>query len=300
MMARRDGIKYARVPTGSETCGWCFMLASKGFAYNSEGSAMSSHSGCDCVAVPGVDGDTVDGINFADLAKRWGEIVATVDNASLELRARRMWDAMGDAERARYRVALSRETQEFLDSLPPAELERMERLGIGKKGMDETAFKRFYQERLRIEACREAERRDAGWLYQGITGRVTKESGAKPLPKERELADLLSDNGFDVMFLKEINTSRVKTADAEIMGEIWEFKIPESWTDDKGVHTVRKQFFKALGKGTDKVVISNGMNKADFSEMINATIVTLESGDYAISEAIVADAKSGRIARLKK
>ena len=46
--------RYARVPTGTETCAFCLMLASRGFVYRSErnaGSMNHYHSGCDCRVV---------------------------------------------------------------------------------------------------------------------------------------------------------------------------------------------------------------------------------------------------------
>ena len=48
--------KFARVPTGDETCDFCLMLASRGFVYSSEatGGAVKLdhyHSGCDCRVV---------------------------------------------------------------------------------------------------------------------------------------------------------------------------------------------------------------------------------------------------------
>lgn len=45
-------IKYARVPSGSETCRFCIMLASRGAVYNNEKAASHSHANCDCRAVP--------------------------------------------------------------------------------------------------------------------------------------------------------------------------------------------------------------------------------------------------------
>lgn len=60
---RRDNVRYARVPSGSETCPWCTMLASRGFAYWSrEAAGHASHRNCDCVVVPGFEGmDEVEG-----------------------------------------------------------------------------------------------------------------------------------------------------------------------------------------------------------------------------------------------
>ncbi|MDO5500961.1 MAG: hypothetical protein Q4F67_14895 [Propionibacteriaceae bacterium] len=48
--------RWARVPSGLETCDWCVMLASRGFVYHSEASARRSeiskfHEDCDCALV---------------------------------------------------------------------------------------------------------------------------------------------------------------------------------------------------------------------------------------------------------
>ena len=57
----RDGVRYARVPRGSETCGFCIMLASRGFVYTTPEAAQHSHDGCDCKVMPGFDGTEVEG-----------------------------------------------------------------------------------------------------------------------------------------------------------------------------------------------------------------------------------------------
>ncbi|MCG5460840.1 hypothetical protein MED01_004266 [Micromonospora sp. MED01] len=48
--------RWARVPTGSTTCAFCRLLASRGAVYHSEetagGLASSYHGTCDCVATP--------------------------------------------------------------------------------------------------------------------------------------------------------------------------------------------------------------------------------------------------------
>ena len=68
--------KFARVPTGAETCDFCLMLASRGFVYSSEMSAGGVkldhyHSGCLCRVVAGWDGDDVEGYDTDDIYKRW-------------------------------------------------------------------------------------------------------------------------------------------------------------------------------------------------------------------------------------
>ena len=51
--AKRDPKKprWARVPTGVETCQFCIMLASRGFVYHSEETASHAHAHCDCRVV---------------------------------------------------------------------------------------------------------------------------------------------------------------------------------------------------------------------------------------------------------
>lgn len=55
---------WARVPKGRETCPWCDMLASRGFAYSSAKSAGKRshkfHDHCDCAIVPSWDVKNVD------------------------------------------------------------------------------------------------------------------------------------------------------------------------------------------------------------------------------------------------
>ena len=47
--------RWARVPTGVETCSFCIMLASRGFVYHSEETASHAHAHCDCRVIPSWD-----------------------------------------------------------------------------------------------------------------------------------------------------------------------------------------------------------------------------------------------------
>lgn len=72
--ARRDPLKprWARVPSGSETCQFCLMLASRGFVYRSEESAGNHyHAHCDCRIVPGWPGTKVEGYDPDECLERW-------------------------------------------------------------------------------------------------------------------------------------------------------------------------------------------------------------------------------------
>ena len=80
---RRDPMrpKYARVPTGAETCDFCLMLASRGFAYLSEETASHTHSNC-------VVGDTkVSGTRLLACMRREyeGPLIHIVTRANREL-----------------------------------------------------------------------------------------------------------------------------------------------------------------------------------------------------------------------
>lgn len=76
---RRDPkrVRYARVPTGAETCDFCLMLASRGFVYQSEGTAGASHchSSCDCRVAPGWDGMEVEGYDTQAIYDRWQDAI---------------------------------------------------------------------------------------------------------------------------------------------------------------------------------------------------------------------------------
>lgn len=75
----RNGARYARVPSGTKTCAWCAMLASRGFVYASEdtaGKRNKYHADCDCMIVPSwsktpkLDGYDPDGLYSSYLEAR--------------------------------------------------------------------------------------------------------------------------------------------------------------------------------------------------------------------------------------
>lgn len=63
--------KFARVPTGAETCAWCISTAGLGFHYVSEETASHTHSGCDCRIVPSWGGSGVEGYDPNSYADYW-------------------------------------------------------------------------------------------------------------------------------------------------------------------------------------------------------------------------------------
>ncbi|WP_303249715.1 hypothetical protein [uncultured Slackia sp.] len=72
--ARRDQLKpkYARVPSGGETCEFCIMLASRGAVYGTEEAASHAHPGCDCRVVPSFgDGSEIEGYDPDEYYELW-------------------------------------------------------------------------------------------------------------------------------------------------------------------------------------------------------------------------------------
>ena len=74
---RDKGAMFARVPTGTETCTFCLMLASRGAVYHSRKTAgewRHFHRGCDCKVVPSFEGDPdaelVQGVKPRELHER--------------------------------------------------------------------------------------------------------------------------------------------------------------------------------------------------------------------------------------
>lgn len=75
------GVRFARVPTGFETCTFCIMLASRGAVYHTRRSAgdfKHFHRHCDCKVVPGFeddpDAELVEGVNPEELRERWWQL----------------------------------------------------------------------------------------------------------------------------------------------------------------------------------------------------------------------------------
>lgn len=75
------GVRFARVPTGFETCTFCIMLASRGAVYHTRKSAgefKHFHRHCDCKVVPGFeddpDAELVEGVRPEELRERWWQL----------------------------------------------------------------------------------------------------------------------------------------------------------------------------------------------------------------------------------
>ena len=91
---RDKGAMFARVPTGTETCTFCLMLASRGAVYHTRKTAgewRHFHRGCDCKVVPSFEDDPeaelVQGVKpreLYELYKQFKEIDETEGLSSAE------------------------------------------------------------------------------------------------------------------------------------------------------------------------------------------------------------------------
>lgn len=72
---KKNRIRYARVPTGRETCAFCFMLASRGYVYTGEAEAGADgneyHAHCDCTIVPNFNREKIEGYDPDALYERY-------------------------------------------------------------------------------------------------------------------------------------------------------------------------------------------------------------------------------------
>ena len=73
----KRGVRFARVPSGAETCAFCYMLASRGAVYRTSKTAGEFdhwHRNCDCRVVPGFgddpDAEIVEGYDPAGMRDR--------------------------------------------------------------------------------------------------------------------------------------------------------------------------------------------------------------------------------------
>lgn len=91
--------RWAIVPRMG-ACSWCIMLGSQGFVYSTDKTATSArHPWCKCVTVVDFDAanPSLKGYDEGGMYDRYRSC-----RAAIEQDAERRWDAMGDAERARY------------------------------------------------------------------------------------------------------------------------------------------------------------------------------------------------------
>ena len=140
--AKRDPLKpkWARVPTGAETCPFCLMLASFGANYNERDSISHVHANCDCRMVQMYEGMTIEGY---DPDKAYVQTEKCLETLGGRDALRRDWNALPESKRA---------------------------AAIAKRGGSESeAFEAYVSKRL----AKEMGTRDVEWLRTGKVPRPT-------------------------------------------------------------------------------------------------------------------------------
>lgn len=119
------GVRFARVPTGFETCTFCIMLASRGAVYHTRKSAgefKHFHRHCDCKVVPGFEGDPdaelVEGVRPEELRDLWVRFKEAESRGLPKVQENALKAACIDAAGGEaYRAAIGGETlADYLDA----------------------------------------------------------------------------------------------------------------------------------------------------------------------------------------
>lgn len=119
------GVRFARVPTGFETCTFCIMLASRGAVYHTRKSAgefRHFHRHCDCKVVPGFeddqDAELVEGVRPEELRDLWVRFKEVESWGLPKVQENALKAACIDAAGGEaYRVAIGGETlADYLDA----------------------------------------------------------------------------------------------------------------------------------------------------------------------------------------
>lgn len=190
--ARRDPKKprWARVPTGFETCTFCIMLASRGFVYHTEETASHAHAHCDCRVVPS-----------------WDTKAAIVEGYDPDYYLR-IWQRLNDAEVIHDRL---------YDETPSEVRSKCEEINA--------SIGRAWNQYSSSAGTAASYQSSVGRVVRDLSasGRLSVEdhTDLKRKGHEPQLGAWLADAGHNVL----LRTPRGDdTSDAVIDDEIWEFK----------------------------------------------------------------------------
>lgn len=221
---RDKGARFARVPTGFETCTFCLMLASRGAVYHTRKSAgefKHFHRGCDCKVVPSFERDPM----------------ATLIEGHDPWVARRTYKRIESStvfERDLHDLSINEiadQVDVFNNEIPRLWHEqkiRHDYVGV---------FERFVKE------------------HEG-EGLITCQHMAKPEGKELQLVSWLSNKGHDIEFLTPSGREGDHTPDIRLDGELWEIKRVTSKNPTKAKSRISDGF-----RQSDSVIVDLSVNE---------------------------------------
>ena len=271
----KNGLRYARVPSGKETCAFCFMLASRGFVYWSEeeagGDGHKYHSNCDCIIVPGFHSDTgidedtqIEGYEPSKLRERYNQCLKAVQTPE------GFWDV----------------------DLYNKQL---------KAGITSDKWEKWKEKQL----IKEINTRDIKWLWSGTFAKIDKSiignEAYESLKKfeKKTWSTLAEKHGLGFTILPE-KSNAPANIDAKYKGELWELKNPKS-----GKHAVEDRIKEACDKwsrlGLDsspKIILSNSESSRSDSDVFQEAIRRCEF--YGADELIFVSHNGENLYRWKK
>lgn len=272
--ADRDPIKprFARVPSGAETCSFCNMLASRGFVYHTNKTAEGryhGHPGCDCRVVPGFDtyeagpsrrfsaSTSVEGY---EPDKLYGRYVDDLKSGKLNVGATSRksshvlnWgsDSFGSYS----------DIVRFIDKASDIE-DLQQRCAVVEQEWDSTGLSNKYWSQLRMSVIHKRHVFERGdgvdnlvvrpdgaivgeWLGRGSSGIATLETRAIQ-PHEFNAYRVLMDQGqsFTVKAVDmEARWNGKSSPDVSMEGSRWELKCPQGGNPKK---TIARNINKAI------------------------------------------------------
>lgn len=235
---RDKGAMFARVPTGTETCTFCLMLASRGAVYHSRKTAgewRHFHRGCDCKVVPSFEDDPmatlVDGKDPND-ALRWYTRVESAKSsritipgscsdtesecAAIQEALDEAWDSYlaGGKTKESYREHYASFVRSFVTDHPI----QIEDFTILKgKELQEAAWLARTGHDVLLRNPDEHKRTDGNTsdsLVDGVTCDFKKVTSSKTKKVVREIVGKLDRQG--PMFLLDLSSSSLRLEDVEV------------------------------------------------------------------------------------
>lgn len=231
MTADKDpsGTRWARVPVGP-TCGFCIMLAGRGYVYRTAESAglmRAYHRNCNCDVYPSWGSARLEGYDQEGMNSRYRQCRATLSMLlNHDEYERQMRSLPGNMKRPSYDLWELRMIAEEMD------------------------------------------RRDHQWLYDGTIPTVKWEKSRETLmhetPRDLPVIEALVRNGFDVIVRAETAPRNYSNPDLDINGRPVEIKSPTSSNPrniEEAVRDAKKQFYKHWPDPIANMnVIYNGIN----------------------------------------
>lgn len=266
--AQRDRLepRYARIPSGGDTCPFCLMLASRGFAYRSMEAAEHCHPDCDCRVIQGYEGMTVEGYDPNALYSDY------LDGAFGTFANKRRGGTSGGKipDKEAYKIM-----GEWKDRLANSKtLDDLYDVGAEcGEWLKGASFRGNGTHDTVLSILRgTASRRHGELSIGGPPGIVTyTKPRSELLEHERAGVDWLAGRGYDIETVPEIGDAPVNL-DIRMDGEEWEMKNVTNAGSSVGnqIGRIRKKYWKADKAGEAMGVITTVGCDDDFDNVVQA------------------------------